>query len=90
MLAVSGPGQGQPLLDQPFFDALSVSGIHVEKQPITITVPRSRFHPNSTTRQLAEAAPGFGVTPFISFRRVYSKEADSPVGGVQGISVNNP
>ncbi len=74
MLAVSGPGLGQPLLDQPFFNALSVSGIHVEKQSITIPGPRSGFHPNFITRQSAEAAAGFRVTPFISFRRVYTEE----------------
>jgi len=77
-------------LDQPFFNALSVSGIYVEKQSITIPGPRSGFHPNFLTCKSTEAAAGFGVTPFISFRRVYAKEAYPSGGTVEGIAVNNP
>ncbi len=90
MLAVSGPGLGQPLLDQPFFNALSVSGIHVEKQAITIPRPRSGFYPNFIACQSAEAAAGFGVTLFISFRRVYAEEAYPTGRTIKGIAVNNP
>lgn len=90
MLSVAGPGLGQPLLDQPFFNALSVSVIHVEKQAITIPGPWSGFHPNFLTRQATKAAAGFGITPFISFRRVDAKEAYPTGGTVEGIAVNNP
>ncbi len=90
MLAVSGPGLSQPLLDQPFFNALAVSGIYVEKQAITIPGPRSGFHPNFITRQSTEAAAGFGVTPFISFRGVHAEEAYPTGRTVEGIAVNNP
>ena len=89
MLAVSGPGLGQPLLDQALFNALSVSGIHVEKQAIAIPRPRSGFYPNFIARQSTEAAAGFGVTSFISFRRVYAKEAYPTGRTVEGIAVNN-
>ena len=90
MLAVSGPGLGQPLLDQPFLDALSISGIYIEEQAITIPVPRTGFHPNLTTSQPAEAASGFGVTLFVSFRRVCAEEADPTGRTVEGIAVYNP
>ncbi len=90
MLAVSGPGLGQPLLDQPFFNALSVFGIYVEKNAITIPGPRSGFHPNFITRQSTEASAGFRETSFISFRRVYTEEAYPTGRAIKGIAVNNP
>ena len=90
MLAVSGPSLSQPLLDQPFFNAFAVFGIYVEKQAITIPGPRSGFYPNLITRQSPEAAAGFGVTPFVSFRCVYSEEAYPAGRTVEGIAVNNP
>ncbi len=90
MLAVSGPSLGQPLLDQPFLDALTVTGIYVEQQATAIPVPRSGFHPNLIARQLTEAASGFGVTLFVSFRRVCAKEAYPANKTVEGIAVNNP
>ena len=90
MLAVSGPGLGQPLLDQPFFNALPVAGIHVEKQAITIPRPRSGFYPNFIARQSTEASACLCVTFFISFRRVYAEEAHPTGRTIKGIAVNNP
>ena len=90
MLAVFGPSLGQPLLDQPFFNALAVSGIYVEKQAISIPRPRPGFYSNFVARQSTEAAAGLGVTPFISFRRVYAEEAYPACRTVEGIAVNNP
>ena len=89
MLAVSSPSLGQPLLDQPLFNALSASGIYVKKQAIAVPGPRSRFHSNFITRQSTEAAAGCGVTPFISFRRVYPIEAYPTGRTVDGIAVDN-
>jgi hypothetical protein len=91
MLAVSGPGSGQALLDQPLVDAFPLLGINVVEEPTAgVLGARSTLDPNVVARQFTKPAGRLVVARLSPFGGIHAKEADPPRGTVEGVAVDDP